>query len=113
MSNADYWEESIGESFIAVGASALWDQLSPKQKTDIGESVGISHDNYSTCRHVPDRYDSKEREDSKWKRAHDDLRAEFDAYREASISAVKRYGDFRNDANISIDQHGWVTNHGS
>jgi hypothetical protein len=104
MSGKDYFEECISESCSSCGIKLSTDDIQR-----ISADVFIAHENYGMAFYSPpstDRLSVIQNEaDAKYKR----LEQEFDRYRRGAEAAVKNALHQHKDANISIDNDGFVT----
>ena len=103
MSNLEYWRECISNSAESCGLSVTTEQLDA-----LAGDVASSHDMYSEYSGSPGWGDRLAEIEAGYKKKLADAEREFDKYREASETAVRRALKIHPEDRVVIDKDGFV-----
>jgi hypothetical protein len=99
-----YWIECV-----EIGADECGAALTKEQIEYIAGSVQGGHENYGMAFYSPPSSDRIDAIESEWRAKYNELKKEFDKYRENSESAVHRLARLHRDTSVSIGDYGQVT----
>ena len=103
MKDFDYWEECLANSFEENGIIATQEQLK-----SITIDIQTNHENYGMAFYSPPSSDRVADIEREWKKRYDDLKREFNKYKENAETAVKKALRQCEDSSISIGEDGEV-----